>query len=189
MLTEEELRSIFTSLLQQHKINLIIDPEDYEISKAITGTVALDVEHNEAGEFVGCGLALTGSNTVLYYSSLRTLNRVDFHPLSIVAHNGISDFECLRQWGIDIKDEQLVHDTLLIAHIQDSSLKAYGLKDMAKRELGITYPSYEDLVGKKSAKERRTLDKLPVDVVAAYNSLDTFCTWKLYERQMECITR
>lgn len=90
--------------------------------------VSLDVEHDEEGGFVGCGIYVVGSNCVYYYSDLVLLSRVSFHTLSVIAHNGKTDLELLRQWGIPVQDYQLIHDTQLIAHIIDSSKKAYGLK-------------------------------------------------------------
>jgi DNA polymerase I-like protein with 3'-5' exonuclease and polymerase domains len=104
--------------------------------------------------------------------------------MKIICHNGVSDFECLRNWGINLKDEDLYWDSMLMGHLIDSSLKDYSLKGMAKRELGITYPSYDDIVGKKGLKTPRvTLDKQPLELVAAYNACDTYCTYKLYEKQ------
>ena len=87
-------------------------------------------------------------------------------------------------WGINVQDKQLYWDTMLIGHIIDSSIKSYSLKDMAKRELGIIYPSYDDIVGKRGLKaERITLDKQPLELTVMYNAMDTYCTYKLYEKQ------
>jgi DNA polymerase I-like protein with 3'-5' exonuclease and polymerase domains len=149
-------------------------------------TVSLDVEHDESGGFVGCGLLVAESNRVYYFSDLSVLDCCSFTSLSIIAHNGKSDFECLNTWGLNINEEQLIWDTELIGHLLDSSLKAYGLKAMAERELGLLYPSYDDIVGrktKKQIKERRTLDKWPVEIVSKYNALDCYATQKLYEKQ------
>lgn len=144
---------------------------------------AVDVEHDESGGFVGCGL-YSGTGIAYYYTSLVSLHSVCFPALNLIAHNGVSDIEILDEWGINVSYKQLVHDVYLIGHIMDSSLKSFGLKDMAKREIGVSYPSYDDIVGKRGLKtERITLDKQPLELVSAYNSLDTYCTWKLYERQ------
>lgn len=77
---------------------------------------------------------------------------------------------------------------MLISHLIDSSLKDYGLKACAKRELGIVYPSYDDIVGKRGLKaEQVTLDKQPLELVAKYNAMDTYCTYKLYEKQIKAL--
>jgi len=145
--------------------------------------VAVDVEHDESGGFVGCGL-YCGTGVVYYYSSLISLNSVDFHALRIIAHNGVSDVEILNEWGIRVSYDQLVWDTMLISHVIDSSQKDYSLKGLAKRELAISYPSYDDIVGKRGLKaERITLDKQPLELVSLYNAMDCIVTWKLYERQ------
>ncbi len=76
---------------------------------------------------------------------------------------------------------------MLLGHVIDSSLKAYGLKAMAERDLGIFYPSYDDIVGKRTEKqkaERITLDKQPPRLVQLYNMMDTVATYKLYEKQI-----
>jgi DNA polymerase I len=178
--SSEELIAVFNGLIEQHKLVLVLDsPRKFE------GPWALDVEHDEQGTFVGCGL-YNGTNPVYYFSSLVSLNSCDFSAVSLICHNGRSDFECLRSWGIGVPDDRLFWDTELSGHIIDSSFKGYGLKSMAKRELGIEYPSYEDIVGKrtaKQAKERITLDKQPLELVQKYNALDCYVTWKLYEKQ------
>ena len=108
--------------------------------------VAVDVEYNESGGFVGCGLYF-GTGIVYYYSSLLHLHSIDFQSLAIIAHNGVSDIEILNEWGIYVDYRNLVWDTMLMGHIIDSSLKDYGLKGMAKRELGVSYPRMTILSG------------------------------------------
>lgn len=173
-----ELISTFTQLIQKHGIKLEINPEFYDLQSPI----AIDVEHDEAGGLVGIG-AYDGQHAY-YWTSANIGGWI--RNAQLIAHNGLSDFECLRQWGINVKDEQLVWDTMLISHVLDSSLKSYGLKDMSKRELGIIYPSYDDIVGKRTAKQttaRLTLDKQPLELVSAYNALDCFVTYQLYLKQ------
>lgn len=120
--------------------------------------------------------------------------------MDVICHNGKSDIDLLGVWGFDVSRIFLVHDSMLLGHIIDSSLGSYGLKDMAKRELGIEYPSYEDIVGKHKGKTKNapkcpqnepeccgrvTLDKQPVRLVAMYNALDCYCTFKLYTQQIK----
>jgi DNA polymerase-1 len=179
---ESELLNALTACCEANHVEIVIDMPIPSMERT---TCSLDVEHDESGTFVGCGLYF-GSGPVYYYGNLLSLSRVPFHSLAIIAHNGKGDIECLRQWGIDVKDEQLYWDTELISHISDSSRKTYGLKKLSLEDLNISYPSYEDIVGKrtqKQAKERRTLDKWPVEIVSKYNALDTFVTYKLYEKQ------
>lgn len=196
---QQELIQTFEALIAQHGIKVEIDPIEYDIQSP----AALDIEHNECGEMVGIGIY--DGRRAKYFTHITDTLFKSLLRLQLVAHNGVSDFECLRQWGIPIIEKQLVHDTMLVGHILDSSLKSYGLKDMSKRELGIEYPSYDDIVGKKPTKSRKnpykqladalqikikekpdmriTLDKQPVELVAMYNAMDCFVTYKLYERQ------
>lgn len=149
--------------------------------------VALDVEHDESGEFVGCGL-YSGNGIVYYFSDLSILCRLPFSTFNIIAHNGVSDLELLAAWGFDVSRSDLFWDTMLIAHLLDSSQKDFGLKACAKRELAIEYPSYDDIVGKRGLKvERVTLDKQPLELVSKYNCLDTWCTYQLYLKQRKAV--
>jgi DNA polymerase I-like protein with 3'-5' exonuclease and polymerase domains len=188
MLETNSLIQTLKTLLVEHQIQLTINhiPTD-----AFAGqTVSLDVEHDESGTFVGCGILVIGSSRVYYFSDLRLLASIDFSSISIIAHNGVSDLECLRHWGIDVKNDRLVWDTMLIGHIIDSSFRGYGLKPMAERELGIKYPGYDDIVGKRTkhqTKERILLDQQPRELVSMYNAMDVFCTGRLYEVQKERI--
>jgi len=178
----EELQAVFNGLIAEHKLDLKVNDPTFKP----TGVWALDVEHDEQGGFVGCGFY--NGWTSYYFSDIVYLNRIDFSTLSLICHNGVSDFDVLRSWGLDVKDTQLVWDTGLCAHIIDSSLPSYGLKSLAERHLNIVYPSYDDIVGKRTKKqktERKTLDKWPVSIVSAYNAMDCVITWKLYEQQVE----
>jgi DNA polymerase-1 len=177
----EELQSVFDGLIRQHNLDLRIDDETFTPE----GIWSCDVEHDEQGGFVGCGFYNGGAS--YYFSDLVLLNHIDFSALSLICHNGVSDFDCLRSWGINVNDNQLVWDTSLIAHINDSSRHGFGLKQLAKEDLDIEYPNYDDICGKrtkKQATERRTLDKWPINIVSAYNALDCYVTWKLYEKQI-----
>lgn len=182
---QQNLLNEFALLISQEGIEIEYNRKDTSIFER--KAVAVDVEHDESGGFVGCGISL-GGYIVYYFNDLAALMRVPFYSLAIIAHNGVSDIECLQTWGMNVSYKQLTWDTMLLGHIIDSSLKSYSLKDMAKRELGITYPSYDDIVGKRGLKaERTTLDKQPMELVAAYNSMDVYCTWKLYERQKKAL--
>lgn len=175
-----ELIGVFQQLIAANGIEFAINSKEW----LIRSPFSLDVEHDEAGNLVGIGLCK--DTLCLYFTTISPFLRDAIEKSEIIAHNGLSDFECLRQWGINVRDEQLVHDTMLVGHVLDSSLKSYGLKDMSKRELGIVYPSYDDIVGRRTTKQttaRLTLDKQPLELVAMYNSCDTYCTYKLYEKQ------
>lgn len=152
----------------------------------VSEPVSLDIEHDESGGYVGIGIYIPSINSHYWYTDCIYLDCAFLSTLSIVAHNGVSDLDMLRFWGFNVQDNQLYHDTMLFGHIIDSSIKAYGLKDMARRELGVEYPSYDDIVGRRTAKqsvERVTLDKQPPRLVQLYNALDCYVTAKLYEYQ------
>lgn len=60
--------------------------------------LSIDVEHNESGEFVGCGIMVAESSRVYYYSDLVILSSLPFQTFSLIGHNGVSDMEMLRFW-------------------------------------------------------------------------------------------
>ena len=150
---------------------------------AVTEPVSIDIEHDESGEPVCVGLYVLSSNTCYSYTDLQHLRNFNLRSLDLIAHNGKTDLELLEIWGCAVSPKDLFYDTQLMGHILDSSLRTYGLKDMAQRELGLEYPSYEAIVGKRGAKTRVTLDKQPIDLVIKYNSLDCYATAKLYVKQ------
>lgn len=176
--TEAELLSELTTVCEANHIEVKIDPADFSLSSLCS----LDVEHDEEGNLVGIGV-YDGSQS-LYFTTVSERLYSLLMACDILAHNGKGDFDSLRQWGIPIPDTQLVWDTELIGHIIDSSRKGYGLKKLAKEDLGIVYPSYDDIVGKKTAKVRKTLEKHSVELVSKYNALDCFVTKKEQEKQI-----
>lgn len=181
---QSEQLAVFENLVRDYGIVLHINaPLPCEIKE----TVSLDVEHDEMGGYIGIGVYLSRINSHYWFSDIHVLTHSDFSTLSIVAHNGVSDFDLMRFWGFNVDDKQLVYDTMLLGHILDSSLKTYGLKDMVFRDCNIRYPSYDDIVGKRTAKqstERVTLDKQPSRVVQLYNCMDCYSTAKEMEYQL-----
>ncbi len=181
-MSPEALIAVFDGLIEQFGICLKVN----ESFPVVDEPISVDVEHDERGTFVCCGLYVPSSNTYYGYSDLLQFRDIDFSTIQIIAHNGRTDFDVLRTWGIEIKNEQLHWDTELISHIIDSSRRVYGLKGLSNADLGITYPSYDDIVGKctaKQSKERKTLDKQPIELVLKYNAMDCYVTAKLYEKQ------
>lgn len=180
--SEQDLADVLASLVELYECKPVIDIE----TTTITGPVAIDVEHDEAGNYVCVGV-FDGTRSYAFTSAERLLASLA-NVGTYIAHNGKGDFEQLNEWGFRLSRDQLIHDTMLEAHLADSSQLGYGLKDLAKRELGISYPAYSDLVKDKKVSKtetfRRTLDKWPIEVVANYNALDCYVTYKLYEQQI-----
>jgi DNA polymerase I-like protein with 3'-5' exonuclease and polymerase domains len=177
---QKDLLNVFDSLISKHGINLEINPSKF----VVKSPVAVDVEHDEHGEMVCIG-AYDGERA---YCWTGPLVGGWIYKHGLILHNGITDIELLRSWGIPVRLDQFVWDTMLIGHIIDSSKKVYGLKDMAKRELEIEYPDYDEIVGKKGLKAPRvTLDKQPLNLVAKYNAMDCYVTFLLYVKQRKAL--
>lgn len=176
-----DLLDVFRGLVQKYNIQI----KHNELPKN-PSCLIVDIEHDECGNFVCVGCAVLSSDVVYSIFDLSLLTSFDFSAVKIIGHNVLGDVALLKQWGVNVNTRNIIHDTMLYAHIFDSSSRMYGLKDVAKRDLGIEYPSYEDIVGKrtkKQSKERITLDQQPQELTALYNAMDVYTTNKLYEKQ------
>lgn len=141
--------------------------------------LVIDVETDEIGHFVGIGvLSLSEPGTIFYFTDLKYIKPF-LETASLSGHNVKYDFHQLRSWGINISAKQLENDTQLMAYTLDSSNRKNGLKDLSQELLGITYPTYKELVG--TGKNKKTLDKHEVEEVANYCGMDVYCTYKLLD--------
>lgn len=139
--------------------------------------IALDCETDEKDNFVGIALTQDGVN-VYYYTSLTGLHMPLSH-LPLIGHNLKGDMKWLKGWGVDIKSSQMFYDSCLASYVQNTTKETHSLKDLAKEYLGMTWSTYREMVG--SGKGKVTLDKQPVEKVAAYCAMDCLATYKLYE--------
>lgn len=174
-----EVYPIETWSVSNYGTILYVNPPQTPVFEDI---VSLDVEDDEQDNFVGIGIY--DGQACYYWSDWKLVKELTIPPF--IAHNGISDVRKLQKWGFLIDDSWLYWDTQLTAHFIDSSRKKYGLKTLVKQDLGIEYPSYEDIVGKRTKKQvkpRITLDKQPLELVSEYNAMDCYSTYKLYEYQ------
>lgn len=169
---------------EKYGVKLYINP-DWGIN--FYDGMSLDVEDDEAGNCIGIGMYSPELNCCYYWNDKESLRQLTFvyRTTKFIAHNGRTDIAKLQKWGFDVSEANLMWDTQIFAHLIDSSRPNYGLKALAKEELNIEYPSYEDLTGKKTSKNHITLDKLPLEVTANYNAMDCLATYRLYEKQQK----
>jgi DNA polymerase-1 len=152
--------------------NLYTNPMDIAFFPPSAPAI-IDVEDDEKGNFVGIGFTW-GKPNVYYFTSLPDFLKRQLEKWTFVAHAGRTDLHKLKKWGVNVRPEQLVFDTMQAAHTIDSTRRAYGLKDMAEEMLGISYPNYKTLCG--TGRNKRTLDALPTNLVANYNAMDCIST-------------
>jgi DNA polymerase-1 len=145
---------------------------------AASAPVVIDVEDDEKDNFVGVGLTF-GKPDIFYFTQLTPWLKEWLSSADLIAHAGRTDLHKLKKWGVNVRPEQLVFDTMQAAHTIDSTRRAFGLKDLSAEILDISYPDYKTLTGKGRGK--RTLDCLPTELVANYNAMDCICTWLLKE--------
>lgn len=93
-----------------------------------------------------------------------------------IGHN--LKYDCLILSQAGIKVEGLEFDTMLAAYILNPGKRNYDLDSLSFIELGMEKTSILELIGK--GKEQKTLDKVPVKVVADYSCEDADMTWRLY---------
>ncbi len=149
---------------------------------------SVDIEHDEFGGFVCCGFFRVGGATAYVVFDPNLLRTITWSDITVIGHNVKTDLTLLKHWGAKINEDQRIYDTQLYAHIIDSSLPEYGLKFLSNKCVALIYPSYEDIVGKRTKKQvnpRVTLDLQPKEIVAAYNAHDVYATAKLYEFQQK----
>lgn len=153
-------------------VNLFINPKELPNGQ----TAVVDVETDEADHFVGIGIMCDSTN-VSYYSSLTPDLIAYLGRTNLIGHNLKGDGHWLKSWGVDIKQDRLVHDTMLKSYVRNSTKESHGLKDLAREYLGMEWPTYSDMVGK--GKTKLTLDKQDINRVAAYCGTDCVATFKL----------
>jgi DNA polymerase-1 len=161
---------------------LIIDPEPG--TEVLGESIAVDVETNGADDFVG--LAICSDPLVVYYYTVLTPSLCSIlSSRSLIGHNIKFDAHWLKRWGVDITPSQLVHDTMIMSYVRNSTKDSHGLKELAKEYLGMTWPTYKEMVG--TGKNKTDLSKKSVLEVANYCGCDTLATKRLelyFNRQM-----
>ena len=136
----------------------------------------IDVETDEANNFVGIGLTQDGKD-IYYFTGLAGLT--PYLSGLLVGHNLKFDIKQLIGWGVNISSEQYFYDTCLASYVQNTTKSSHGLKDLAKEYLGMEWPTYKEMVG--TGKKKVTLDKQDVEKVANYCGMDVLATYRLYE--------
>lgn len=185
-----------------HKV--LIDPygEDFPTSSI----VSCDIETNgkEMGDpdfkLVCIGIS-EDDNTAKVFFDLRPELFDYLRKTQLICHNAkIAEMEWLAPYGITM--DQLFYDTKIALYVLNSAKKDTSLKGNLKEIFGIDYPTYLELIedvevikasceanpellvkGKKGVTKLPkllTLDKVPKEIVAAYNGLDCIYTYKLW---------
>jgi len=134
----------------------------------------IDVETDEKDNFVGIAITSDG-NYINYFTQLTTDLKKVLESTKLIGHNLKGDVKWLRQWGVDIKPEQIYYDTIIASYIKEPTRLHHGLKYLGKDILNIEWPSYKEMtVG-------GTLDTVPVEHTADYCGMDCMVTYRLYE--------
>ncbi len=91
------------------------------------------------------------------------------------AHNVIYDLVVLKRHGMEVRG--LAFDTMIAAYLLDPGGRAFGLKNLAWRKLGVEMTSITDLIGTKEG----SMAQVPVAAAASYACADVEATTRLVE--------
>lgn len=143
------------------------------------GLWTVDCETDEQDNFVG--VAFFNGTTCHYFTKLPPLHCVK--DMQLIGHNLKADAKWLSKWGITIRADQMVMDTMLQSYVINSTKESHSLKDLAKEYLNLTWSTYKEMVhpDAEHPKKKVTLDKQDVSRVADYCASDAIGTWKLYQ--------
>jgi DNA polymerase-1 len=93
-------------------------------------------------------------------------------------HHAKYDLQVLRRHGMEVAG--LAFDSMIAAFVLDTSVRAFGLKDLAWSMLGVEMTPIQSLIGK--GKQQISLADVPLDLVANYACADADVTLRLRER-------
>ena len=140
--------------------------------------LVIDIETDEKDNFVGLALCQE-SDHIYYYTKLIDYIKRIIPKSKLIGHNLKQDLHWLKMYGFDVSVNNLHYDTMIASYVKDYTKESHSLKNLANEYLGLSYPTYKELVGK--GKNKITLDKQPLEVVANYCALDCYATLKLHE--------
>ena len=158
-----------------------------------TNRLAVDTEttstHPMWTELVGVSLSIEsgvayyvpvkgplGATTLPVETVIEHLGPILANPKVLkVGHNIKFDILVLQQAGFEIAGD--IFDTMIAAHVLDSSRMTYGLKALGAELIDHHSITYEDVVGR--GKNKITIDAAPVEIVTPYAAEDADVTFRL----------
>jgi DNA polymerase-1 len=102
-----------------------------------------------------------------------------------VAHNAKYDYIMLARYGLEVTP--LTFDTMIAEFVIDPGSRHLGLKNLSEVRLGEEMTHIEDLIGK--GKNQLSMDKVDIQVAAAYAAADAETTLRLMPLQRKELER
>lgn len=99
-----------------------------------------------------------------------------------VLHNASYDIAMFERHGIALNN--VVHDTMTAMHLLNENEPTYALKNLATKYLKEPSDTFAELFGKDAQ-----FAEIPLDIALVYAAKDTDLTWRLYEFQMEHLSK
>lgn len=92
-----------------------------------------------------------------------------------VGQNLKYDLLILSRYGVRVDP---IDDTMLMSYALDAGLHGHGMDELSKLHLGHTPISFKEVTG--TGKERRTFDRIPLDMATQYAAEDADVTARLF---------
>lgn len=155
-------------------IPIIIDSDELPTATLIS----LDLEYSEDGSDLIC-VGIFDGRTYYFYSVASDEVVQYLRAVNWITHDGIhAELPILEKLYGGFSPQRILDDTKILGYTFDSTLKDWGLKNLAKRYLNIEWPKYQEL---KKEYKFKSIKELPQEVLIDYNASDCYYTWKLWE--------
>lgn len=157
-------------------IPVIVDSEELPTASL----VSLDLEYTENEEKREiCLVGIFDGITYWAYTAVTDRLLSYLGKTGWITHDGIhAELPVLNKLYGGFEPERIQYDTKIMGYVFDSTLKDWGLKNLAKKYLAKEWPKYNEL---KKEYKFKSIKELPQEVLLDYNGSDCVFTWMLWE--------
>ena len=140
--------------------------------------ISLDLEYDENASEIVC-VGMFDGTSYYHFSSvseplLRYLREVRWIGQDITH----AELPMLNKLYGGFSTDRIYADVKILAYVYDSTLRDWGLKNLAKKYLSVEWPKYSEL---KKEHKFKNIKELPPEVLQDYNGSDCVFTWRLWE--------
>jgi DNA polymerase-1 len=179
VLDADELRKVVAEARAKGLVALDTETTSTDPMRAVMVGMSLATKAGE-GFYIPVGHRYLGAPTQLSVDVVRAIVGPLLADASVkkVAHHLKYDEIVLRRAGMPIGGD--VFDTMIASYLLDPET-TNGLKDVARRELGVTMTTYDQVTNKQRGSQL-AFDEVPLDRATDYAAADADLSLALYER-------
>jgi DNA polymerase-1 len=179
VLEEDELRKLVAEAKTKGVVALDTETTSTDPMRAVMVGMSLATKAGE-GFYIPVGHRYLGAPKQLSIDVVRGIVGPLLADASVkkVAHHLKYDEIILRRNGMPIGGD--VFDTMIASYLLDPET-TNGLKDVARRELGVTMTTYDQVTSKQRGSQL-AFDEVPLDRATDYAAADADLSFALYER-------